>query len=81
MTVTLPKELEAYVERKVKAGFYSDPGELVCEAVRQLSEQDNDWNQDTAELRAFLLEAVRSQHRPLRLAELEHIERRVFAEE
>jgi putative addiction module CopG family antidote len=81
MTVSLPRELEEYIERKVKAGVYRDTGELVCEAVRQLSEQDNDWNKDTAELRTFLLEAVRSRHRPLRLGELEQVERRVLAEE
>ena len=70
MTVTLPKDLETFVQNKVQIGAYHDANELVCEAVRQLREQLHDWNQDSPELKAFLLEAVRGPHRPLELASL-----------
>jgi putative addiction module CopG family antidote len=80
MTVTLPKKLEAFVQRKVRAGDFRNAGEAVREAVRQWSEQQNDWSKDSPELKSFLLEAVRGPHRPLRLEELDEMERRVLAE-
>ena len=80
MTVTLPKKLEAFVERKVQAGDFRDASEAVSEAVRQWSEQQNDWSKDGPELKAFLLEAVRGPHHPLRPEELEKMEQRVLAE-
>ena len=80
MTVTLPKKLEAFVAQKVQAGDFRNASEAVCEAVRQWSEQQNDWSKDGPELKSFLLEAVRGRHRPLRLEELEAMERRVLAE-
>lgn len=66
MTVTLPKKLEAFVQRKVRAGDFRNAGAAVREAVRQWSEQQNDWSKDGPELKSFLLEAVRGPHRPLR---------------
>ncbi len=80
MTVTLPKKLEAFVEQRVRAGDFRSPSEAVCEAVRQWSEQQNDWTKDGPELKSFLLEAVRGRHRPLRLEELEAMEQRVLAD-
>lgn len=80
MTVTLPKKLEAFVQRKVRSGGFRDASEVLREAVRQWSEQENDWRQDSPELKAFLLEAVRGPRRPFRLSELEAMERRVVAE-
>jgi putative addiction module CopG family antidote len=80
MTVILPKKLEAFVQRKVRAGDFRNASEVVREAVRQWSEQQNDWSKDSPELKSFLLEAVRGPHRPLRLEELEQMERRVLAE-
>jgi len=80
MTVTLPKELESFVEQKVRAGDFRDASEVICEAVRQWSEQQNDWSQDSPELKSFLLEAVRGPHRPPRPEELEEMEQRVLAE-
>ena len=80
MTVTLPKKLEAFVQRKVRAGDFRDAGAAVREAVRQWSEQQNDWRKDGPELKSFLLEAVQGPHRPLRPEELEEMEQRVLAE-
>ncbi|HEY0549227.1 MAG TPA: ribbon-helix-helix domain-containing protein [Verrucomicrobiae bacterium] len=34
MTVTLPKKLEAFVQRKVRAGDFRNASEVVREAVR-----------------------------------------------
>ena len=70
MTVTLPKDLETFVQNKVQIGEYDDANELICDALRQLREQEHDWNQDSPELKAFLLEAVRGAHRPLLLDSL-----------
>jgi putative addiction module CopG family antidote len=80
MTVTLPKKLEAFVQRKVRTGDFRNAEDVVREAVRQWSEEQNDWSKDSAELKSFLLEAVRRPHRPLRVEELEAMERRVLAE-
>ena len=81
MTVTIPKDLEGFIEQKIQAGQFPDASAVVSEAVRQFSEQRCDWNEDSAELKAFLLESVQSGHRPLRLEELEEMERRVLAED
>ena len=81
MTVTIPKNLEGFIEQKVRAGQFPDASAVVSEAVRQFSEQQQDWNEDSPELRAFLLESVRGVHRPFRLEELEEMERRVLAED
>ncbi len=80
MTVTMPKELEDFVARKVRSGDFHDANEVICEAVRQLSEQQQDWEQDSPELRDFLLASVRGSHQPLKLAELEQLEQRILAE-
>ena len=79
MTVTIPKDLEPFIEQKLRAGQFPDASTLVSAAVRQFSEQQRDWNEDSPELKEFLLEAVRGGHRPLRLDELEEMERRILA--
>lgn len=81
MTISLPKDLEAFIQQMVQAGEFRNASDVVCEAVRQLSEQTRDWNADSPELKAFLLEAVRGGHRPLKTEELEAMEQRVLAEE
>lgn len=70
MTVSMPKELEDFVARKVRSGDFVDANEVICEAVRQLSQQQNDWQQDSPELREFLLEAVEGNHTPYKFGEL-----------
>jgi putative addiction module CopG family antidote len=81
MTVTIPKDLEPFIEQKVRAGQFPDASAVVSEAVRQFSEQQRDWNEDSSELKAFLLAAVRGGHRPLQLGDLEEMERRILAED
>jgi putative addiction module CopG family antidote len=80
MTVTMPKELEDFVARKVQSGDFHDANEVICAAVRQLSEQQQDWEQDTPELREFLLASVKGSHQTLKLEELEQLEQRILAE-
>jgi putative addiction module CopG family antidote len=79
MTVTIPKDLEPFIEQKVRTGQFPDASAVVSEAVRQFSEQQRNWNEDSPELRGFLLESVKGGHRPLRLEELEEMERRILA--
>jgi putative addiction module CopG family antidote len=79
MNVNLPAELEEFLHRKVQAGVYPSANEAISDAVRQMSEQERDWNEDGPELKEFLLQAVRGGHRPLRLEDLEAMERRVLA--
>ena len=78
MTVTIPKDLEPFIEQKLRDGQFPDASTLVSAAVRQFSEQQRDWNEDSPELKEFLLETVRGGHRPLGLEEME---RRVLAED
>lgn len=80
MTVTMPKDLEEFVARKVQTGDFTDANEVICEAVRQLSQQQQDWEQDSPELKEFLLASVKGSHRPLKLEELEQLEQRILSE-
>jgi Arc/MetJ-type ribon-helix-helix transcriptional regulator len=79
MTVTIPKDLEPFIEQKVRTGQFPDASAVVSEAVRQFSELQSNWNEDSPELRELLLESVKGGHRPLRLEELEEMERRILA--
>jgi len=81
MTVTIPKEFEPFIEEKIRVGQFPDANAVVSEAVRQFSEEQRDWNADSPELKAFLLDAVRGGHRPLQLGDLEEMERRILAED
>lgn len=65
MQVTLNKELEAFVAKKVKHGGYADAGEVVREALRDLKAKDDPAEVDSQELGELLLAAVRSPHRAL----------------
>jgi putative addiction module CopG family antidote len=38
MTISLPAESEKAIERKVESGLYSDPSDVIREALRQLDE-------------------------------------------
>jgi putative addiction module CopG family antidote len=45
MNVSLPVKLEEFVRRKVAAGEFSSPDEVVCEALRLLQDQGA-WRTD-----------------------------------
>lgn len=80
MTVSMPKELEEFVARKVQAGDFKNANEVICEAVRQLSQQQHDWEQDSPELREFLLEGMDGSHKPFRFGELKEMGERILTE-
>jgi putative addiction module CopG family antidote len=76
MNVTLPKELEEFVQSKVAVGGYPDASAVVAEALREFRSMTQDEPElerlpsppDGAcppELKAILLEAVRGPHHPL----------------
>jgi putative addiction module CopG family antidote len=44
MTISLPVELEKAVERKVESGLYSDPSDVIREALRQSLAREIDEN-------------------------------------
>ena len=44
MTISLPVELEKAVERKVESGLYSDPSDVIREALRQSLAHEIDEN-------------------------------------
>ncbi len=61
MNVTLTKELEAFVEDKVRHGRYADASEVVRDALRALEQRDGF---ESPALEAALLEGVRGSHQP-----------------
>jgi putative addiction module CopG family antidote len=65
MQVTLTKDLERFITRKVRAGGYTDSSEVVREALRHFRIQDGPAEADSRELAELLLPAVQGQHRPL----------------
>jgi antitoxin ParD1/3/4 len=61
MKVTLTKELERWVEEKVRSGRYTDASDVVRDALRTLEQCDSF---DSPALEAALLEGVRSPKSP-----------------
>ncbi|MEW6306896.1 MAG: type II toxin-antitoxin system ParD family antitoxin [Verrucomicrobiota bacterium] len=62
MKIALTKELEAYVNTKVKTGRYADASDVVRDALRALEQRDDF---ESPALEAAVLEGVHSPHRPL----------------
>jgi putative addiction module CopG family antidote len=44
MTISLPAELEKAIDRKVESGLYSDPSDVIREALRQSLAREIDEN-------------------------------------
>jgi putative addiction module CopG family antidote len=65
MQVTLTKDLESYVARKVKTDGYTDPSEVVRDGLRDFRAKDDPAKLDSRELAELLLPAVRGKLRPL----------------
>ena len=66
MQVTLTKDLKDFIVHKVRAGGYTNPSEVVRDALRNFRAQDDPAETDSPELAEMLLPAVRGKHRPLR---------------
>jgi len=65
MQVTLTKDLEKFIARKVESGGYANPSEVVRDALRNFRAKDDPAEIDSHELAKILLPAVRGRHRPL----------------
>ena len=65
MHITLTKDLEKFVEKKVASGGYTNGSEVVREALRVFRAQGDPAELDSQELAELLLPAVRGPHRPL----------------
>jgi antitoxin ParD1/3/4 len=58
MNVTLTPELRQLIEHKVQSGMYSNPSEVVREALRMLEERDELAELRKAEIRAAIAEGL-----------------------
>jgi len=76
MQVSLTKDLEKFVPEKVRTGGYSDPSEVVREALRDFRAKDDPAETDSQELAELLLPAVRGRHRPLTARHFDRLRRR-----
>ena len=65
MQVTLTKDLEKFIARKVEIGGYANASEVVRDALRNFRAKDDPAELDSQELAEMLLPAVRGRHRPL----------------
>ena len=65
MQVTLTRDLESFIARKVQTGGYANASEVVREALRRFRAEDDPGEIDSEELAEMLLPAVRGRHRPL----------------
>ena len=80
MQVTLTKDLEKFVTKKVRNGGYSSPSEVVREALRELRAKEDPAENDSRELAELLLPAMRGPHRPLAEKHFDQLRRRARRE-
>lgn len=65
MQVTLTKDLEKFIARKVQTGGYANSSEVVRDALRNFRAKDDPAELDSQELAEMLLPAVRGRHQPM----------------
>jgi Arc/MetJ-type ribon-helix-helix transcriptional regulator len=69
VNLSLPKDLEEFVQKEVATGEYPDAAAVVVEALREFQNKSDSeilTNEDCPpELKALLLEAVKGPHYPL----------------
>ena len=70
MEISLPVELEAFVQAKVRSGRYADPSDVIRTALRQMESQGE---YESPALEAALLEGIRSPHQPYSKATLDRV--------
>ena len=73
MQVTLTRDLEEFIEQKVRTGGYTNPSEVVRDALRNFRAKDDPAELDSQELAELLLPAVRGRHRPLAAKHFEQL--------
>lgn len=71
MNVTLPPELERYVESKVKCGLYQSESEVIREGLRLM------WERDQTRIEGLLLESENSEESPLTQEDWKELRNRV----
>jgi len=76
MRVTLTKDLEKFVEKKVESGGYANSSEVVREALREFRAKDDPAEIDSQELAELLLPAARGPHRPLTARHFDQLRQR-----
>jgi putative addiction module CopG family antidote len=81
MNVSLPKELEEFVQKEVAAGEYPDATAVVVEALREFQDKADNGIAEKGdcppELKAMLLEAVKGPHSPLPSDYFDQLRRRL----
>ena len=72
MNVSLTRELEVVIEKRVRSGLYNNASEVVRDALRQAFCQPQTLNldEDTPELAALIREGVNSRHKPHRRGDI-----------
>ena len=64
MNISLTKELEQVVEKRIESGLYNNASEVVSDALRRAFciRPEIDLEQDTPELAALVREGMESRH-------------------
>lgn len=64
MNVSLTRELEKVVEKKVRSGLYNNASEVVRDAIRRAfcAGEEIDLEKDTPELAALVRKGIESRH-------------------
>jgi len=79
MTVELASDVEAFVEKLMRAGGCAEPGELVNDILRSMRDQQRKPFEVSPELEAWLLEAADQPATDLTPADFDAIRARVRA--
>ena len=73
MTITIPDELEEFVQAKLAAGGFQNPAEVVAAALAAWQGQDLGRTLDRTEVERLLLDAIDSRRIPWEEANLDRI--------
>ncbi len=76
MEITLPRNLQQFVARKVRGGGSADASEVVREALRDLHAKEDPAEQDSRELAELLRPAVAGPHRRVTARDFERLHQR-----
>jgi Arc/MetJ-type ribon-helix-helix transcriptional regulator len=79
MTVELARDVENFLQQRVRDGVCGDPSELVDDVVRSLREQQSKPFKVTPELEAWLLESADQASTPLTRSDFNSIRKRARA--
>ncbi len=79
MNIALDKDVEDFLEKQVRAGVCTAPGEFINDLIRSVREQQYKPFEAALELEAWLLEAADKPSTPLTPADFAAIRERVRA--